>query len=509
MKKLTALLLALLMLVLPFGSLAETVTGDFRADAIEAGRRITTTTTLSNVTNNLTGDPAVDEVIVDVLNALVITAYEQNGEFYYAISLKQDNGDIADLLSLGVALDGNDAYILSNLIGGTIVVSADEAVSVLNRLVDMFVMIGMFTEEDAAYLKEELTLMWDELVAEYASMLSMETAALDFDSYNTTALLALVETLADKVVVAEEMDILPRNCDNPVEMVTVTISEQDAVEIVELLVQFIIDNPALADYLAYAMDYEYSIAPYLSMTETEITFAEYLQMSVDELKAEIGEATNNVVIRLWMGEDGMPVAADLSTVKIETGEVEETLINYTRLTMNDTVAHSAVLTVGVGSLTLNVIEKANGVSANFAVASDGATVLELKVDWTDRSAENLEAGDVVIELVEYDEYAFESGMLALKLSVAYDILHNGVDFTEQYAATLNVDGKDYFTLNVNAATSEPGDSIKDGAVVRPAELSDADFANWFVNTYMSFSSWLQNAMLTLPTSVYTLLNTGY
>lgn len=508
MKKLTALLLALLMLVLPFGSLAETVTGDYRADAIEAGRRITTTTTLSNVTNNLTGDPAVDEVIVDVLNALVITAYEQNGEFYYAISLKQDNGDIADLLSLGVALDGNDAYILSNLIGGTIVVSGDEAGSVLNRLVDMFVLIGMFTEEDAAYLKEELALMWDELVAEYASMLSMETAALDFDSYNTTALLALVETLADKVVVAEEMDVLPRNCDTPVSMVTVTITPKDVVEVANAMVQFLIDNPALADYLAYAMDYEYSIAPYISMTETEISFTEYMQMTVDELDASADETTTNMVLRMWMGEDDMPVAADLSEVDPITGDAE-TYLNYTRLTMNDTVTHSATYTVDSSDVTVNVVEKANGLSFNLASAQFGETNIMLNVDWTDLSDESKEAGNVVVEYVEYDDYYYESGEMSLKLDINYSVVTTGVDFTQEYAATIIVDDVEYATVNINAFTSEPGDSIKDGAVVRPAELSDADFANWFVNTYMSFSSWLQNAMLTLPTSVYTLLNTGY
>ena len=542
MKKLTAFLLAMLLLALPFGSLAEgagnpfdfaalfaaeSETTDYVAAALERGRRVTTTLSLSDVTESFTDDPAVDEVIADVLNALLITGYVQGDETCFAISMKQDSGAVADLLTMGWALVGDDAYILSNLIGGTIVVGADEVVPVLERLVDMFVMLELIPEDEVEAVKAELPAMWQEIKDEFAAALASENAlaALDPATLNYAALNDLVTVVMGKVT-AGEPDVLPRNCDAAASMITVTLTPDDVKSILISCVQFVKDNPDLADAIAAELDYENTIAPEMAgMTDETVDFNGFLDRAIEEITKGDFKG-GDIVIRIWLGEDGMPVAADCVMPITDGEETFDMTMNYTRLTMNDSVAHSVVMVMpDEVDMTLNFIVKGEDVTSNLALAVEGENVFDMTLDYTDRSAENLEAFDLVIDItvVEEEPYAVaydedgedeligdgEKTTPNIKLTITGDTLLGDVDFEEKVSAKVAVNGKEYLTLNVESASTEPGESIVSADVVRPAELSDADFANWFVEVYMSIASWSQNLMMVLPVSLINLMNTGY
>ena len=104
MKKMLATLLALMLLAMPFSGLAETVPADtldlsamfanveevdYYTQALEAGRRLNFSVNISDVAEDFTGEPAVDQVIADVLNALDITGYVQGEETVFAIRMEQ------------------------------------------------------------------------------------------------------------------------------------------------------------------------------------------------------------------------------------------------------------------------------------------------------------------------------------------------------------------------------------------------------------------------------------
>ena len=54
-------------------------------------------------------------------------------------------------------------------------------------------------------------------------------------------------------------------------------------------------------------------------------------------------------------------------------------------------------------------------------------------------------------------------------------------------------------------TSDPVDSIMSGNVVRPAELDEAAFLNWFVGAANSVTSWAGNLLMALPESLLSLI----
>lgn len=569
MKKMTAWLLALLMMVMPFAGLAEAddasvpataldlasflsaeEVSNYYDDAIAAGRRVTTTLTLSNVATDFTGEAAVDQVIADVLNALNITVYQQGDETYFAIGMKQESGEVADLLTMGFAMAGDDGYFASNLIGGTIVLSADEVVPVCERLMDMFVMIGFIEEEAAEELKAELPELIEQIKAEYAAAMDAATATADIDilTMNYTALTDYIAKITGKVVVSE-VTMQPKNSDPAVSMATVTLTPAEMNEMLAAFLQFIKDNPDFADAVAAEMDFENTFAMEFSGVAGEtVTFTEFLDQLIEE-SAKTEVFSGDVVYRIWLGEDGIPVAMDavapMAVEEVNAAEVSDAeeagvtvseeaptqkiTLNYTRLTLNDGVAHSAVVDVdGAASLTANVVIKDKAVNIGFAMAEAGETLLDMKIDVTNRSAENLMAADVVVDLtvneatVGVSAYTYvgdevttypveqvENASFNVKVAFTSDTVLNGVDFVEKDTITISVKGKDYCTINAECLTSDFGASIMTGKVVRPAELSDADFANWFVGVYNSLYSWAGSLMYALPTSFMNLMTTGY
>lgn len=523
MKKMLAMLLAVLLLAAPLSSLAEAV--DYTTAALEAGRRIEWKVTLGDVAADMTGEPAVDQVIADVLNALVISGYTQGDEMYYAIGMKQDGGKVADLLSVGAAVVGDDVYLLSNLIGGSIVVSGDEVVPLLQRLVDMFVLLGLIPENEAESVKAQMPEMWQMMADEFAASFNASAMLndLDVNALNYDALLGIVTTVAGKMTQSEP-DPLPRNCDPAVSMMTVVMTPEEMNAMFVAMLQFLKDNPDLANAIAAEIDFDNTIAPEMSGVAGEnLDFMGFLDMLADEIRnAQAFEG--DVVMRIWVGEDSMPVAANV--VMQKDGEIleDEPTLGYHRLTMNTAVAHSMVMTVPDGDISLDVVVDDKHVMANFAVAEAGETLILVQVDYTDRSAENLQACDVIVDVTVNEatvnmegtvnsiaDYTASRTLETISLHFDYssDVVLDGVDFTGKESLNVAVNGKEYVTVLSETASVAPGASIADGNVVRPAALSDADFANWFVSVYTALFSWVQNALVALPASVMNLINTGF
>ncbi|MBR3765265.1 MAG: hypothetical protein IKK57_12050 [Clostridia bacterium] len=527
MKKMLAMLLAVMLLAAPLSGLAEAADYSVGA-ALEAGRRVNWTVSVGDVAADMTGEPAVDQVIADVLNALVISGYMQGDEMYYAIGMKQDTGAVADLLNVGAAVVGDDVYLLSNLIGGTIVVSGEEVVPLLQRLVDMFVLLGFIPETEAESVKALIPEYWQLFLDEFNASMTAGNLMNDLDvtALNYNALLEQVGIVAGKMTQGEP-DPLPRNCDPAVAMVTCTMTPEEMNALIASLVQFIKDNPDLADVIATEMDYDNTIAPEMSSVAGEnVDFMGFLDMMMDEIRqSEIYEG--DVVMRIWLGEDGMPVA--MNTVVMKDGVVNEDSVSldYHRLTMNSTVAHSVTMAFPEGDITLDVVVGEKNVMANFAVAEAGETRILVQVDYTDRSEGELKAYDVAVDVtiteatvsmegtvntltdVYNAQQTVENTTINLHFDYSYDAVSSGMDFTCKDSLTIEVDGKEYLTILGQMETTAPGASITEGTVVRPAALSDADFANWFVSAYTALFSWAQNALFTLPASVMNLMNTGF
>lgn len=505
MKKFIATLLALLMLTASFGAVAQA------EDLFE--QRLTSTITLSDVASVIVGDRAVDQVIGDVLNALTITAYEQGDEVYYALGMRQESGDVAELLTMGIAQEGDDLYIASNLIGGTIVISPEDIEPLVNRLIDVFVQLGFIDESDARMIQSELPAIMEMMEQEMAASINADAllAGLDPASLNLDALMAAVSAIGNKVTVGE-VGVLPRNCDAAQSMLTLTLTPEDVNSIVAACLQFIIDNPALSDALATSMDFDNTIAPqFAGIVDGRMDLNTLLSMLIEEID-ELEIFSGNVVARVWLDADSMPVAME-AVLPID---YDNLTLNYTRLTMSDAVAHTFVMAFPGGDITMNFVGDEDNMKVNMAVAADGVTMMSVAVDYADRSTLLTDAYDARVEFSISEvainggySYSRNTNMITISLDIDSEKEYQALGYVQNDAIAVSLNGREYFTVNVNSVSGERGASITEGNVVRPAALSDADFANWFIGVYSGLSNWLLSAIYAMPSSVINLINTGF
>lgn len=577
MKKLLSLILAMMMFVLPClaeGSLiggADEATGvwlteaDWTAtsimeDAIAAGRRVTYVVTVPEISGVDTGDASVDTAIVDFVKALGLTVAAQGEEYDMAVALNQK-----DVLTLGWAVNGEDVYVKSNLIGGTIVLSEPEVEPIISRLLDMFVLMEAMTEDEAADAKAQLPTMIDyyktlfEQSTGSTQMTLEDLMALDYSAFDP-----VVANVQNSVEELTEITV-PRICDAADHGIRVTIDNEEFVGALIAFLQLFKDNPKLMEYAeaqggytteeARSAEWEMNGELYkrFGLYEDEEaykaaypTFAEALDEAMADL---VGEKAldGDFVTTIYFNENDeivyltsvLPMFTETESL-VETTEAAEVtgtteILNvvYTRQTVAEGVSHVCNVDVDGEGVTIDVLAKDNtwairlgdmttqntlltanvkaednAVLGDFAIMNDeGYTSTEGSFSLSYVGDETKVDTDIAFELHATEEYLTNHPDEALKnlsFGYSYDLERNGVDYSGKEVIAVVVNEVKVL-INVNVATSDPVDSIMSGNVVRPAELDDSAFANWFVTAYNTFSGWTGTAMMALPESVLMLL----
>lgn len=499
MKKFSALLLALLMMVMTvtagvaeevFPGMEPTGSAKLYADALAAGRRVTTTVKLSDWPAGLTGDESIDAVINDVLNAMAITTYQQGDEGCFALSMSGN-----DILTFGAAQSGDDVYINSNLLGGTVVVAADEWQPLLERLIDLFAMMGAFSEEDAAEIKAQLAEAIEMVKAEISGATTMPEFDFDITTLNLSALEEVLTVISGKVQIGE-VTMQPKNCDPATGMVSVTVTPDEFKAVMNAMMKFLQDNPALVDAVSEAMSFEELMA----QSGENMTLNEAIAEAAEEMK----DATflgGDMVMNLYMNDAGELVAANaVVPVQNEDGKVVNVEGNYSRLTVNEGATHTVTVVIDGVTVTVNVLVGENRLYVGFNM-NDEETNMFVTVDVTNADTESeLNSTYNVTFGVEDPEMNMT---IAVNGTTVYTM--NGVDFVGKEAADVLLNDMKLLHIECDVASGEPGASIMTGDVVRPAELNDTDFANWFVGIVNGLQSWLGTAVMSLPESLLTLI----
>ncbi len=285
MKKLFSLMLALMMFALP--ALAETDVGviggadgptaillntDFvtaeslAEDAVAAGRRVTVELSLPEFSGfsikELMGIDAetagadamaqfesINQAIADLVGAIGLTGFTQGDESGIGLSISGK-----EVLTFAAALTGENAYVRSNLLGGTVVLSESDVEPLILRVIDMLAMMGAFPEEDAATMKEQVP----QLIEQFKTMLAESAGAVltdeDVANLNFTAIENCAAALAPQVENLEQI-IVPRMCDPAASGVRLSINNEEFISILKALVQFVRDNPKLMDYIGAQMEF--------------------------------------------------------------------------------------------------------------------------------------------------------------------------------------------------------------------------------------------------------------
>ncbi len=597
MKKLFSLILALMLCAVSGLAVAEGVIGgadgptgivvseplfilpgDLETAALEAGRMGTTTLTVTEVSGINTGDADMDAALVDLFKALGIKSTVQGDETEFAVSISG-----TDVLTLGLAVSEDDIYVKSNLLGGTVAVGADELDSLITRLIDMLVMMEAFTEEEAAELKG----MVDGVGQAIAALLEnggmdMELTEEDLLALDFSAIMTAMEPIMAKAQMVEN-PVVPRNCDPAVAGMTLNATNEDMVQVVKAMIQFIKDNPKLMNYIGLQLGLNTeeqlealwptfeSLGLYESKEEylaDNPTFAQILDEALAELEGKklldgdyainvcVDEAGTIVYMTATLPmffeqeliyEDKTAEGADAAPVAAEpVGDTVVIEFVYARQTVAQGVSHVVNITVDGETVTVDTLVSGSTAHIVLSVPEEEPVIIDAAVEGNTLTAtmtctptesttitctfdgtylctdtEYLLAGKLTVVDVfipeeteapslngmtlpgyEANKPAEHTNTLTIDFKADYD--RSGVDFNGVTDLVFSYNDV-RVALQAKSFTSDPTESIMAGAVVRPAELDEEDFANWFVGVVNTISSWTGSLMQALPESLLTML----
>jgi len=550
--------------------------------ALAAGRRVNQKFTITEFSGLETGDPMTDAALADLFKTLGLRTARQGDEFELALTLSD-----VDVLDLGMAVNGEDAYVKSAMLGGTVVVNESEIKPLADRILDMLVLMQAISEEDAVMMKEQIAGMEETLAA--VEEQPAEEPELLLNTLNFSALEGVVAYVQAKNAPVENI-VVPRMCDPAAAGVQTVMTNEDMAVVIKGICQFLLDNPALLDNIGSVFDYPteaeiaatWAAAGELYMAfgiyESEEEFRAAQPTFANVIREVMAEADTQkhidgeYIITMYTDEAGELVYATLTLplhipgeTLVEGEEAPGKTVNissvYTRQTVPQGVAHVCNIDVDGTGVTIDVLVSegtttvtVTGVEPDFEptklfdlsiketasetnpgvtcvdvdatlyggaepaceVAYDGEyeftdvrkytkgkltlTAYEHTVEYETIDTSDVETGDAItIEL-----HPAETVATTIVFELATETLINGVDFTAETTYAIEAGGV-RMVLQAVSETADPQTSIMAGEVVRPAELTDADFSNWFVGVINSFNTWLSNVMVSLPESVLTLV----
>lgn len=489
MKKLTALLLALLVLALPVMSMAASPDELFNQAA--EGKAYTTNGVLTWGDTSLL-DADAQSLVKDVVDAISFTRSVQENQTDFALKLSG-----TDVLTLSTATAGEDTYVLSNLLGGTVAFNDAEGQVIADYLMKYAVSSGMMTEDDVAQVKASIQ----------QAMEQTETAAADVDlsSFDTTAITALTEKFLSSVTI-EEVAQQPKNSDPAASVISFTLTGEDMTELYTIIFDALKDNEAFMAGLTSAS---------LTMDGENVT-ADELVAQLPELAKQIGDAVQgDIPVNVYVDAEGNLVyAAATMTMKLDDEDNAETVtvnVDYARLTVADGVTH-AVNSIAVdadnngAAISVSVLngEKLFTINGGIGAITDGVTETIMGLDVN--AQKDYGDAEAKLDVDAVLTIASDGAEIPVGIKLVKTTKLDGENATYEGDLDLLLLGEKVLCLQMIAATGEAAPSIVAADAVRPGQMTEEEFNAYLEDDVMlALQTALVNLIQSLPASVLSLL----
>lgn len=529
--------------------------GDLAAQAAAAGRRVETEVKITGMNGIDTSDEALDAALKELLESIAVRTAQQGNEAELTLAIGE-----TDVLTLAYAAAEDGAYIGSNLLGGTIAIRKDEVGRLVSRVMDMMVQLNMLDEDTASSLNAALAEIED--AAGLLGGSDANAAFLTMEDLLTMDYSAVLAVLEDVLAGAEtvESPTVPERCDPAVTGVRVSVTNEQMARLIKAYIQVLRDNPELMRMAAnmvgmYTEEQLDALRKDIQDSGMVITDEEF-EMYFPSFEAMLDEMETSLAgqqlldgtfdVQVCCGEDGQVVCMTMTLPlalysEIETEDDEETntegaptvlSMAYTRQTLDTGVSHVVNLFVDEDSVTIDALVKDG--SAHIEFSEQGTTPVTLDVIWADGTVSAV----LIVKSNEQmaDIFAFEGTYLctdeSYKLSgkLTYtDVMNSayqGLDVSWNFAASFNAEyvrnGADFegtfdaniafedvnLTLQGTSRTADLGASIVTEDALRPAEMEDEAFINWFVKVLNNYNAWMGTVLMALPESLLSILMSG-
>lgn len=503
MKKFTALLLAMLMLALPVMGMAASPS-EMVDTAVANGAPLNTAIRFeAGVIPGLDQETAV--IVSDLINAISMTTDQQGGDapqFDFALQLTG-----TDVLTLSGAAKGDDIYVKSNLLGEDVLAAnGDEAKIIFERLLNMGVEAGMFTENDVAEMKQA--------IEQAATQVQIPSVDLDMDDLDPTKVIEVVTKLAEKVQMGE-VTAQPKNCDPAAAMISINLTGEDIAEVYDALFDMMKNSKSFMQ--GFASTFESMNA---QMDGEPITAEEFMEKAPAAMREAMGMIQGEVPVVVYLDEEGMPVCGTLSmTMQAETenGETETIVMDmhYDRLTVNDAVNYNFTVKAedakqeGVAmGLYIQTAEKKLSVQFNADSLNKGAAqpVISVNVVQEQEYGETKSEEDTDIAITIVDSESGEEVGFVIEVDMEAEILAEGVVKAEsEMDIALKGMEEELITIKVDQVTGAAAESIAVADAVRPGQMTDEEFAAMVNGLGDNVMNVLIQALQCLPASTLELM----
>lgn len=503
MKKLTAMLLALLMLALPVMGMAASPS-EMLDVAVANGAPLHTAVRFNAGTiPGLDGDVAT--VVSDLIDAISLTTDQQGGDapqFDFALQLTGN-----DVLTLSGAAKGDDIYVKSNLLGEDVMAAnGDEVKIIFERLLDMGVEAGKFSKNDVAQIKQA--------IEQAASQAKVPAVEMDLDDVDPTKVLEVVTKLAEKVQVGEVTG-QPKNCDTAASMITIILTGEDIADVYDAIFDMMKNSQSFMQGFASSFN-----SMNATMNGEPITAEEFMEQAPAAVREAMGMIQGDVPVVIYLDEEGMPVCGTVNMTmqgENENGETQTITMamNYARLTVNDAVNHEFTVVAedaneeGV-AMGLYIQESETQFSAQFSADSlnKGVSQPVINVSITQEKAygetESEENTNVVITIVDSDS-GEEVGFVVEIEEEAEVLAEDVVLYEAEVEFALKGMEDELITIKVDQLTGSATDSIAVADAVRPGAMTDEEFEAMFNGMGDNLLNVMVQVLQSLPASTLELI----
>lgn len=525
--------------------------------ALAAGRRGEVELRITELTGLELDDEALEAAIGELMDSIIFRAAEQGDEASYVVSIGQ-----TDVLTFDLANTADEYFVRSNLLGSPIAFKADEVSGILSRLLDTMVQYGMLDESTAVALEQSLASLGQESTATAFNMedlLTMDYSAL------TSALSTLngqIEIVADPTVpgncdpavVGEKISVtneqMVQICkayiqllrDNPelmslVAQMTGTMTEEQAAAMAEMYavdissfqsmtlesvlaqVEAELDSTPILDgtFDVYACMDENGVPVYFTVTMPIYTASASLEGEETTASVEVEADASTEIVASPSADMIAELEADGTTTVLS--------LEYYRQTVAEGVSHVVNLFADEESITIDALVKDN--TAHIVFTAPDAEPVVLDLTWTDSTVSAiLTVTDVTIAFdgaYVYTDAAYKldgtltftnaSDFAGERIAVDFhsDYALNGVDFDGTFKTSITIedlfdtDSKLAIAMEGTARTTDPIESVVTADALRPADMDDATFTQWFATVLNALNGWTGTLLMSLPESLLNII----
>ena len=478
MKKLLATLLALVMLLVPVLSMAESA--------------MTLDISLSNF--NLTPfleeevDPSQVEVINDLMNVLGLTVYgmeNEDGSVQLGLSLNL-SGQPAVTLDAQVA---EDALLFgSNLLGSDVIaITPDELIETLKNNKDTLLELGL-SEEDYNALMEQLPALFS------GPMSGLDASAMDLSDLDLTATMEAVQAFGETVQLTEgELTEQPADCDPATSVAIITMDGNAMLKVL---------SAAMSDIMNTALFQNYTTlmnGMLQAQGEDEVDFAAAVQEVFGRLSVK-----DDVVVTLYADEYGDPVRVEYALTLIADGNEDDSLeIDgvLTRLT-GDTLTYTLTNKLTVDGETADVVchfilKSDTSFTVDFTATADDEVVFASMDAEIAEIAEN--GGDLMFVVTVTDEDGNRDGMRVHEVISEDEITTMVIDYLPLE------DDTPWMTITITVSENAEHAKLDGSNAVRVLSMSEEELNAWSEGLESTMQIALIGALQLLPDSVLNMM----